>query len=46
MFKLGEAPPDLSGALFLTLRLSESSTDRFTSLAMTEKSGNPSTSSG
>ena len=40
MFKLCEARPDLSGALFLLLRLYNSTTDCFTSFAMTEKSGN------
>ena len=39
MEKSGEARPDLSGALFLSLRLYKSSTDCFTSFAMTEKSG-------
>jgi len=40
IFRLCEARPDLSGALFLTLRLYQYSIDDITSFAMAEKSGN------
>ena len=39
MSKLCEAHPELSGALFLSLRVQKGSTDCFASIAMTEKSG-------